>query len=220
MVDHMSFQNYWVFLPACFALNMAFGPNNVLSLSNGARHGVRYAVLAAFGRLVAFAAMIAIAGFGLGAVLLASETLFTMLKFGGAAYLVWLGIKLFRAPPVEVSDAMARNQAEAESPSVKLRRLAKQEFFVAAGNPKAILIFTAFFPQFVDRSAYAASFTMLGVIFLLLELVAISVYGVLGSRLKSLASGASGFRWFNRVSGSLMVGFGILLAFLRRPAIQ
>jgi threonine/homoserine/homoserine lactone efflux protein len=46
----MSFQNYWFFLPACFALNMAFGPNNVLSLSNGARHGVCYAVLAAFGR--------------------------------------------------------------------------------------------------------------------------------------------------------------------------
>ena len=55
----MSFQNYWLFLPACFALNMAFGPNNVLSLSNGARDGMRYSILAAFGRLLAFAAMIA-----------------------------------------------------------------------------------------------------------------------------------------------------------------
>jgi hypothetical protein len=83
----MSFQNYWLFLPACFAINMALGPNNVLSISNGARNGVRCAVLVAFGRLLAFAVMIAIAGLGLGALLLASGTLFTALKFGGAAYL-------------------------------------------------------------------------------------------------------------------------------------
>jgi threonine/homoserine/homoserine lactone efflux protein len=164
----MSFQNYWLFLPACFALNMAFGPNNVLSLSNGARDGMRYSILAAFGRLLAFAAMIAISGLGLGALLLASETLFTLLKFGGAAYLVWLGIKLFRAAPVALAGAADQTKARLETPADKLRRLARQEFLVAAGNPKAILIFTAFFPQFVDRSAYAASFVVLGATFLLL----------------------------------------------------
>ena len=148
----MSFENYWLFLPACFALNMAFGPNNMLSLSNGARDGVRYSIFAAFGRLLAFAAMIAIAGFGLGALLLASETLFTILKFAGAAYLVWLGIKLFVSAPVHLSRSANDSQPSAELPSHKLRRLAKQEFLVAAGNPKAILIFTAFFPQFVDQS--------------------------------------------------------------------
>jgi threonine/homoserine/homoserine lactone efflux protein len=214
----MSFHNYWIFLPACFALNMAFGPNNMLSLSNGARHGVRYAVLAASGRLFAFAAMIAVAGFGLGAVLVASETLFMVLKFGGAAYLVWLGIKLFVSSPAEVSDSAHGERIEVDPASDKLRRLAKQEFFVAAGNPKAILIFTAFFPQFVDRSAYAASFTVLGGTFLLLELIAITIYGVIGARLKTFTSGPRGFRWFNRVSGTMMVGFGVLLAVLRRPA--
>jgi threonine/homoserine/homoserine lactone efflux protein len=65
----MSFQNYGFFLPACFAINMALGPNNVLSLSNGARDGVRSSIFATFGRLLAFAVMIAIAGFGLGALL-------------------------------------------------------------------------------------------------------------------------------------------------------
>lgn len=214
----MSFQNYWLFLPACFALNMAFGPNNVLSLSNGARDGVRYSIFAAFGRLLAFAAMIAIAGFGLGALLLASETLFTMLKFGGAAYLVWLGIKLFVSAPVHLSGSANDGQTGAELPSDKLRRLAKQEFLVAVGNPKAILIFTAFFPQFVDRSAYATSFIMLGATFLLLELVAIAIYAVIGARLKTFTNGARGFRWFNRASGTLMIGFGVALAFLRRPA--
>jgi threonine/homoserine/homoserine lactone efflux protein len=212
----MSFQNYWLFLPACFAINMALGPNNVLSISNGARNGVRCAILVAFGRLLAFAAMIAIAGFGLGALLLASGTLFTLLKFGGAAYLVWIGIKLFRSGPALLSHVP--EDAGSDRTFNKLRRLAKQEFLVAAGNPKAILVFTAFFPQFVDRSAYATSFVVLGATFLMLELVAIAIYAVIGARLGALANGARGFRWFNRVSGSIMIGFGLLLAFLRRPA--
>jgi len=214
----MSFQNYWLFLPACFALNMAFGPNNVLSLSNGARDGMRYSILAAFGRLFAFAAMIAISGFGLGALLIASETLFTVLKFGGAAYLVWLGVKLFRSAPVDLAASANDVQSKLELPADKLRRLAKQEFLVAAGNPKAILIFTAFFPQFVDRSAYTTSFIVLGATFLLLELIAIAIYAAIGARLGTFTNAAGRFRWFNRVSGTLMIGFGLLLAFLRRPA--
>jgi threonine/homoserine/homoserine lactone efflux protein len=212
----MSFQNYWLFLPACFAINMALGPNNMLSISNGARNGVRYAILAALGRLLAFATMIAIAGLGLGALLLASETLFTLLKFGGAAYLIWIGIKLLRSGPALLSHAP--KDAEAGRTSNKLRRLAKQEFLVAAGNPKAILVFTAFFPQFVDRSAYATSFVVLGATFLMLELAAIAIYAVIGARLGALTKGTWGFRWFNRVSGSIMIGFGLLLAFFRRPA--
>lgn len=100
-IHDMSLHTYLLFLPACFALNMAFGPNNVLSLSNGARNGVLHSVTASFGRLAAFAIMIAITGFGMGALLLASETLFLVLKFGGAAYLVWLGIKLLRSKSTE-----------------------------------------------------------------------------------------------------------------------
>ncbi|WP_250499267.1 LysE family translocator [Caballeronia sp. GAWG1-5s-s] len=207
----MSIQTFSLFVPACFAINMAFGPNNMLSLSNGARRGVRVSVLASFGRLAAFAVMIAIAGLGLGALLLASETLFTAIKLVGAAYLVWIGIKLIRSGPQTVTGAEGAGVAG-------LARLTKQEFLVAAGNPKAILVFTAFFPQFVDRGAYATSFAILGAIFLLFELVAIVIYAALGARLGSLSRGARGFRWFNRVSGALMIGFGVMLALVRRPA--
>ncbi|SAK93262.1 lysine exporter protein LysE/YggA [Caballeronia arationis] len=209
----MSLQTFWLFVPACFAINMAFGPNNVLSLSNGARDGVRLSVLAAFGRLVAFAIMIAIAGLGLGALLMASQTLFTLIKFAGAAYLVWIGVKLIRSGPALV----AERRDDAPHGPARLGKLAKQEFLVAAGNPKAILVFTAFFPQFVDRTAYATSFAVLGAIFLVLELVAIAIYAALGARLGSVANGARGFKWFNRVSGTLMIGFGVMLAFVRRP---
>jgi threonine/homoserine/homoserine lactone efflux protein len=207
----MSIQTFSLFLPACFAINMAFGPNNVLSLSNGAREGVRASVLAASGRLLAFAIMIAIAGLGLGALLLASQTLFSVIKFAGAAYLVWIGIRLIRSGPALVVDQARRGP-------VSLARLTKQEFWVAAGNPKAILVFTAFFPQFVDRDAYAASFAILGATFLTLEIVAIVIYAALGARLGSMSRGVAGFRWFNRISGTLMICFGVMLAFVRRPA--
>ena len=164
----MTLDLYLLFLPACFAINMAFGPNNLLSLSNGARDGTARAVAAASGRLVAFAIMIAIAGFGLGTLLVASEIAFAVVKWLGAAYLVWLGIRLLRA------GAPALDQAAAAGPQ-PLRALVRQEFWVAMGNPKAILVFTAFFPQFVVPTDYAASFAVLGASFLALEVVAITV---------------------------------------------
>jgi len=210
----MTPSTYWLFVPACFAINMAFGPNNVLSLSNGARDGVRISVVAATGRLVAFAAMIAVAGIGLGALLLASQALFTALKFAGAAYLVWIGVKLLRADPADLS----RIAPEAGARAGRVRRLVRQEFLVAAGNPKAILVFTAFFPQFVDRAHYASSFTLLGATFLAFELVAIAIYAMLGARLGALGGRRSGLRWFNRASGTLMIVFGAMLAFVKRPA--
>jgi threonine/homoserine/homoserine lactone efflux protein len=208
----MTLSAYLLFLPACFAINMAFGPNNLLSVTNGARHGVSPAVLAAGGRLVAFAIMIAIAGLGMGAVLVASEVAFDVIKYIGAAYLVWIGIRLLRAPAPTMQEAAA----SAAPPS--LRALARQEFTVAAGNPKAILVFTAFFPQFVVPGAYASSYLLLGLTFLVFELVAIALYAMLGARMRRLADGSRAMRWFNRVSGSMMVGFGLILAFTRRPA--
>jgi threonine/homoserine/homoserine lactone efflux protein len=213
----MPLHTYLLFLPACFALNIAFGPNNVLSLTNGARNGVLHSVIASVGRLVAFTMMIAITGFGLGALLLASETVFTVLKFGGAAFLVWLGIKLLRSKPAGLA-VEATEQAERQYQTGLLLKHCRQEFCVAAGNPKAILIFTAFFPQFVDRTHYGFSFAVLGATFLMLELVAIAIYALIGARLRFITVNPKGFIWLNRISGSLMVGFGMLLALVRRPA--
>ena len=209
----MTLSTYLLFLPACFAINMAFGPNNLLSVTNGARHGVSPAVIAAGGRLAAFAIMIAIAGLGMGAVLVASELAFDVIKYIGAAYLVWIGVRLLRAP----APATEAQAADAAAPP-SMRALVRQEFTVAAGNPKAILVFTAFFPQFVVPGAYATSYLLLGTTFLLLEVVAIALYAMLGARMRRLANGGRAMRWFNKVSGSMMVGFGLLLAFTRRPA--
>jgi len=116
-----------LFLPACFALNMAPGPNNLLSVSNATRYGYRTACLAGIGRLLAFSGMIALASAGLAVVLQTSELLFYAIKIVGAAYLLYLAIQLWRAAP--------QMQDESITAKVGILALARQEFLVAAGNP-------------------------------------------------------------------------------------
>jgi threonine/homoserine/homoserine lactone efflux protein len=212
-VAPMTAQTILWFIPACFALNMAFGPNNLLALTNAMRSGVGVALLASLARIAAFAIMIVITALGLGALLIASEMAFSAIKWVGAAYLVWLGIKILRAGAPSIARQDETNSAR------PIASLAKQEFWVAIGNPKAILIFTAFFPQFLDPANYAASFAILGVIFLVLELGAITIYALIGSRLGKLATNSTAFAWMNRMSGGAMIAFGTMLAFARRPAM-
>lgn len=133
-----------LFIPACFALNMAPGPNNLLAMNNARCYGFRAAFVASLGRIAAFSAMIALSASGLAVILYTSEMLFLAIKLVGALYLLWIAFNLWRSESSPISDLdNSRNYAG----------LAKQEFTLAAGNPKAILIFTAFLPQFVDANA-------------------------------------------------------------------
>lgn len=199
-----------VFLPACFALNMAFGPNNLLATTNAARVGPLKAIIASSGRIAAFTPMIAIAGVGLGTLLTTSMWFFIVVKWAGALYLAWLGLKLLMSKPQSAIIEGGQPQP--------MRSLIRQEFLVAAGNPKAILIFTAFLPQFVVPEHYALSFTITGALFLVMEVVAIAIYAVLGSKIGRYLRNGKAMQWFNRVSGALMVVFSIGLLAMKRPA--
>ncbi|NOU50472.1 LysE family translocator [Pseudoalteromonas sp. JBTF-M23] len=203
----MTFSTLLLFIPACFALNMAPGPNNLLALNNAQRYGLAKAIFGGLGRLVAFAIMITLAASGLAVVLLTSQWLFFAVKLLGAGYLFWLAIKLWRA---SVNGVLSKTSAPHES-TVKL---AKQECLLALGNPKAILIFTAFLPQFIDpATAVGGQFMQLGGLFLLLELTAISIYAAIGSCLQSRLSRSSIQRVFNRACATLIatLGIGMLL---------
>lgn len=205
----MSLEMLLLFVPACFALNMAPGPNNLLSVSNGTRYGFYFACTAGVGRLIAFIGMIAISATGLAVVLQASEALFLVVKVAGAFYLFYLAVQLWCAPSEQPEVPTSSNQS--------LLSLAKQEFLVAAGNPKAILIFTAFLPQFIDPEKPAvAQFAALGGLFLVLESVAIAVYAYMGSHLRRWFASPKRRQIFNRVCGSLLGAAGIGLLAARR----
>ena len=196
------------FIPACFALNMTPGPNNLLSMNNARCYGFKSAFIAGLGRIAAFAVMIALAASGLAVVLYASETLFLMIKIVGAAYLLWIAFNLWRSEASPVS--------ELENTRNRLG-LAKQEFLLAAGNPKAILIFTAFLPQFVDVSANVnEQFFALGVTFLVLEMGAISIYAIFGMYLRQWFTTPKMAKRFNRGCATFLAMSGASLLLSRQ----
>ncbi len=204
----MALTTWLLFVPACFAINMAPGPNNLLSVSNAARFGLAQTLLGGLGRLLAFAVMIIVTALGLGAVLTASELAFHIIKWGGAAYLLYLGIKIWRAPVDAVHFT---------APATSALALMRQEFLIAADNPKAILTFTAFFPQFIDRNANALpQFAVMGSTFLLLEVVSISIYAMGGRQIAAIMRTARGMQLINRISGGALCGAGALLATTQR----
>jgi threonine/homoserine/homoserine lactone efflux protein len=149
---------------------------------------------------------------GLGAVLAASASAFQMVKWCGVLYLAWLGIKVWRAPSVIGGMASGRPSGVPDH-----RRLALQAFGVGLSNPKAIIFFTALFPQFIDPSrpflpqilALAATFT--GIEFCMI----MSTASGAGSLAPWLARGDRA-RWINRVSGGVLVAAAALLASVRR----
>lgn len=192
-----------IFIPACFALNMTPGPNNLLSMNNARCYGFQSACLAGLGRLTAFAAMIVLAASGLAVVLYTSETLFFLIKLSGAIYLLWIALNLWCSKSSPVTE-IERNKNRVG--------LAKQEFVLAAGNPKAILIFTAFLPQFVDVSGNVnEQFFILGGMFLVLEMLAITLYASIGLYLRHWFSKPEIAKRFNKGCAMFLALSGVNL---------
>lgn len=206
----MSVDAWILFLAGGFALSAYPGPNNLLAMTTGARDGGGRAFLAGLGRLPAFAVMIAIVAVGLGVILAQSEVFFTVLKWVGAAYLVYLGVKAI----------VAADEGAAQGRAVEpIKRLARREFAVAATNPKAMAIFAAFFPQFlVPHAPIEAQFLQLGVAFLILETAALALYAFGGATLGRLMSTARGRRRMRVGTGVALAASGALLAMSDGPS--
>lgn len=196
-----------LFIPACFALNCTPGPNNMLAFSNGARLGVVPGVVGGMGRMPAFAALIAITVVGLGAILSASATAFMVVKLVGAVYLIFVGVQILRK---------ARSLAELQPASIRLIDLARRDFSIAITNPKAIAIFTAFFPQFVspDQAAWS-QLALLGMAFLVMEAVAVTLYVIAGAVLGRFITSNRVFINLNRMVGAVLIFAGGSMALSR-----
>jgi len=185
------------------------GPNNLLSMANAQHYGFTYAVGAGLGRILAFVVMIFLAATGLATVLYASETIFLIIKITGALYLFWVAYKLWNSKVSAVEEKKLGNSS--------IYQLGKQEFLLAAGNPKAILIFTAFLPQFIDSQQSAGTqFFILGTVFLFLELLAISIYAVFGVYLRHWFSKPNMKQLFNRCCAFFIGAIGMSLLIERK----
>ena len=207
----MTFELWMVYALAAVGLSLTPGPNGLLSLTHGVRFGMARTVFTVLGGVCGFLVLVAASLAGLGALLAASQAAFTVAKWIGAAYLVYLGIRLWRAPPPEVSAAGAGTDREAGA-----ARLFTQGFLVAATNPKAAIFFAAFLPQFmVPGVSFWTQLAVLGGTFAVVEFVYELVLAGMAQRIAPWI-GRNG-RWFNRITGTTFVGIGGVLATASRP---
>jgi homoserine/homoserine lactone efflux protein len=136
----MAMHTWLIYLIAVAGLSLTPGPNSLLALTHGALDGHRKALFAIVGGTLGFVALIALSMLGIGALLQTSAHALTVLKLAGGLYLVWLGIQLWRAPPLQLN-CVGQSHA---------RRLFRRGLLTAVSNPKVLLFFGAFLPQFVD----------------------------------------------------------------------
>lgn len=204
----MSF-NYLLFLTTVFIASILPGPTMLLALTHGMNYGVRRTLVSAMGNVSVTLVQASISIAGLGTILIASETIFQIIKWAGAAYLVYIGISFMLSSKMSMS-------ASEDGKSTQWRPLRKMYFqaaLVTAGNPKAIVFFTAVFPQFIDpAAAYLAQSCMLLGTCALVAFGCFMVYAFGGQKIVSLFSKAAVGKYINRVIGGTFIGAGIGLA--------
>lgn len=206
----MDFASWFGFV--CVALLVTFspGPAVLLAISNSLAVGAGRAMIGSLGNALGVLAVATAATVGLGVLLKASATAFMLLKILGAIYLVWLGIKQWRSG----NTAFAAGTPTA--PQVSARRLFGNGLTVALTNPKSILFFTAFFPQFLDPTAPdSRQFIVLALSFAGCALFSHAFYVLLAHGLKSRLSSPRRALALNRLFGASFVALGVSLLGLR-----
>jgi threonine/homoserine/homoserine lactone efflux protein len=202
----MSLQLYLAFVAACVALALLPGPIVTLVIANGLRHGTRAALTNIAGVQAGVAIVIGIVAVGLTTLMATMGYWFDWVRFAGAAYLVWLGIRLIREPVMGV---------EADAPPPPRGGFFLQGFLVALSNPKLLVFFGAFIPQFMDLSHdHLSQVTLLGVTFMVIAALTDATYALLAGRVRRFFS-ARRTRSLSRISGGFMIGGGIWLALTR-----
>ena len=204
----MSLQVYLAFVAACIALALLPGPVVTLLIANGLRHGTRAALINIAGVQTGLLIMIGIVAIGLTSLMATMGYWFNWVRLFGAAYLIWLGIKLIRFPVEGIGN-------EAVPPPPPRGGFFLQGLLVLVSNPKLLIFFGAFLPQFMDMNRdHASQATLLGVTFMAIAAVTDGAYALLAGRARTLFS-AKRTRLVSRISGSFMIGGGIWLALTR-----
>jgi threonine/homoserine/homoserine lactone efflux protein len=209
----MTLDTLLLYTIASIALAITPGPTMLLAMSNGIAGGMRAAVWGIAGASVGAAVLIIVVALGLGSLLAASEALFNAIRVAGVAYLVWLGVKMWRSQPVDIHAALAAAPADVLRPrSAFLRSLT-----VALSNPKTLLFFAAFLPQFVaTTSPQIPQYLVLGTVFIGIDTCVMLGYAAAGTQAVRWLSRRS-LRMVNRGCAAGMWLLAATLALWRRP---
>jgi len=213
-------QQLLVFIAAGWLLNLTPGPDVLYIVSNALRSGARAGLVAGLGITAGCFVHVFAAAVGVGALLSASATAFTVLKWAGAAYLLWMGVRMLFSRAGGGNGAAIAAARSAPPLAASLRSVFLGGFWTNVLNPKVALFFLAFVPQFIapgtDNKALA--FVLLGVLFNV-NAIPVNAGWALAAAWMARRAGAiqRGMHWLDRVAGAMFIGFGLRLALTDRP---
>lgn len=201
----MLLKTWWLYVTVVFLVSATPGPNMLHVMSQSIHHGPRRALVTMAGLMSAVMICLAASVLGLGALLKASPRLFDVLRYAGMAYLIWLGIKAWRAPVVSAEEMDA-------VPPAGHHTLFVTALLTGLSNPKLIVFAAALFPQFIDSAQpFGPQLVILLVTFVVIESFWYGVYAFGGMRLARWLESVDRRRFFNRATGLLFIGFGAAL---------
>ena len=207
----MTLATWITFFLACWAISLSPGPGAIASMTAGLNHGFRRGYITVFGLVLGIWTQVVIVAAGLGAVIAASNTVFTVLKFCGAAYLVWIGISQWRASDKPLVAAAT------DAPVLSARQLIVRGWAINATNPKAAVFMLAVVTNFIDPARpLLPQYVIIALSLSFTDLVVMAGYVALAARVLRALDEPHHVRIMNRSFGSLFIVAGTLLATFRR----
>jgi threonine/homoserine/homoserine lactone efflux protein len=202
----MSLEFYLAYVAACIVIVIVPGPTVTLIVANSLRHGTAAGLLNVAGTQLGIGVMMMIVAVGLASLMATMSIWFDWVRLAGAAYLIWLGVRMFRASgSLQGADKAVRPRGG----------FFLQGFLVLMSNPKVLLLFGAFIPQFVDpKGDYVGQVILLGVTAMVTAAIFDSIYAVLAGRAGQMLS-RSRVRLLSRISGVFLIGGGLWMALAR-----
>lgn len=201
----MALEQLWLFITLTFIVSASPGPVMLSCMADAGRFGFAKSLFTMLGASAGNLLLMLLSALGLGLLVEQMEWVFHLIKWIGAAYLVYLGLDMFRAAPQDLYS---------EVPAIRSSHLFWKSLVVATTNPKGLVYFGALFPQFIDiNQSMPPQFALLTLIFLATDLLWMAIYALGGSAIMRWLKSPTHQRWFNRVSGSALIAAGIALAF-------
>ena len=211
-------QHLALFIAAGLLLNLTPGPDVLYIVSNALRSGTRAGVVAGLGITAGCFVHVFAAAVGVSALLAASATAFTVLKWVGAAYLLWVGVRLLFAKAAAGMPGFAARNPAYETQS--LWAVFRGGFLTNVLNPKVAIFFLAFVPQFIapDAPNKALAFILLGILFNINSVPVNSGWAIAAAWMARHGAVQRGMHWLDRAAGAMFIAFGLKLAFTDNPS--
>ncbi len=204
---------WFTFLAAAFAISLSPGAGAIAAMSSGLNHGFARGYFMTFGLVMGIWTQVIVVGLGLGALIAASSLAFSVVKWGGVAYLVLLGLRQWRAP------ALALALRDEGTTTVRRRDLVRRGWIVNALNPKGTVFLLAVVPQFIDLGRpLVLQYAVIGATLMSTDLLVMGGYTALAAKVLRLLKSPRQVRAMNRSFGSLFIFAGALLALFKRSA--